>query len=184
MAYDRGSNLNCQKILRPHKTVVLQTSRGPLLSMFSLHFPSNFQTFFFVQFFICTSVCLLSADFLICKLTNPNGVGAWPSRSRTCCSLPDLRGNVFAQENWILCLILILFLTLWDKWQLTCCFSGLLFFPVSLIVSSSSSTNPRGEGARPSAVHDELVFVFAGDLQKYFVIVCTFLFITCLQHMM
>jgi len=53
-----------------------------------------------------------------------------------------------------------------------------------LIVSSSSSTNPRGEGARPSAVHDELVFVFAGDLQKYFVIVCTFLFITCLQHMM
>ena len=27
------------------------------------------------------------------------------------------------------------------------------FFPVSLIVSSSSSTNPRGEGARPSAVH-------------------------------
>ena len=111
-AYDRGSNLNCQKILRPHKTVVLQTSQGPLLSIFSLHFPSNFQTFFFVQFFICTSVCLLSADFLICKLTNPSGVGAWPSRSRTCCSLPDLRGNVFAQENWILCLILILFLTL------------------------------------------------------------------------
>ena len=32
------------------------------------------------------------------------------------------------------------------------------FFPVSLIVSSSSSTNPRGEGTRPSAVHDELVF--------------------------
>ena len=62
--------------------------------------------------------------------------------------------------------------------------TDLLPVSVSLIVSFSSSTNPRGEGARPSAVHDELVFVFAGDLQKYFVIVCTFLFITCLQHMM
>ncbi len=30
------------------------------------------------------------ADFFICKLTDTNGGGAWPSRSRTCRSLPHL----------------------------------------------------------------------------------------------